>query len=122
MNGINRPCQALLAALTFLVAGNASAEWLAPDPGTKISLHVAIDGNLVIRPIGGTWTHGSCSDPTSAEHRFGLWKFGYGRDLLNKELLIQAALAGSVVNIFADPDLCDEHGHPFVKIVRVQGP
>ncbi len=117
-----RAGSAALVAIALSAAGAANADWLAADPGTKISLHAAINGQLVIRPVGGTWTHPVCSDPTSAELVFNLWRHGQGRDGLNRELLIQAALTGSTVSIFADPNICDEHGHPVVKIVRVQGP
>jgi hypothetical protein len=108
----------MLAATALLATGSASADWLAADPGTPISLQVNTNSALVVRPLGGAWTHPVCPDVTAAEL--------HGNDIsssqLLREILIKAATSGSVVNIFAFDDECDEHGHPIIRNIRVQGP
>jgi hypothetical protein len=37
------------------------------------------------------------------------------------QALLAAAPNGSIVNVFAYPDECDEHGHPLVRNIRIQG-
>ena len=107
---------AILAAVALTAAGTASADWLAADPGTAISLQLNRNG-FVIRPIGGAWSHAVCGDVTAAE---------LPRDLPNHsfavDMLLAAAANGSLVNLFAEADACDEHGHPVVRNVRIQGP
>jgi hypothetical protein len=114
----NRAVSALLAAIALSVAGTASADWLAVDPGTPISLQVNTNGALVVRPLGGAWTHPVCPDVTAAELKANT----INSYQLVREILIEAATSGSVVNIFAFADECDEHGHPIVRNIRVQGP
>jgi hypothetical protein len=117
-----RARQGLLAVLVLSVAGTASADWLAADPGTKISLQVNVDGALVVRPLGGAWTHPVCGDVTAAEFRdlYPHYPGGYHGGI--REMLIAAAATGSLVNVFAESDQCDAHGHPIVRNIRVQGP
>ena len=104
------------SALSF--AALAHADWLAADPGTPISLQVNVNGDFVVRPIGGTWSHPLCSDTSAAE----LDRFSGGPAYVhNRDLLIAAAAHGSIVNIFAYADECDEHGHPLIRIIRIQG-
>jgi len=126
MSRIIHATQALLGIVALAAAGSASAEWLAADPGTPINLQLNQDGALVVRPIGGTWTHALCTDVTAAElpppaanNRFPA-PLSYRQ--LARDLLIAAVSNGSVVNIFAEADVCDEHGHPIIRNIRVQAP
>lgn len=122
----NCAVSAMLAGIALSVAGTASADWLAADPGTPINLQLNQDGALVVRPIGGTWSHAVCTDvsaaelpPPSAANRFPA-PLSYRQ--LARELLIAAVSNGAVVNIFAEADVCDEHGHPIIRNIRVQAP
>jgi hypothetical protein len=112
---------AFLAAPALLVATVAHADWLAADPGTPISLQINVNGDLVARPIGGAWSHPLCSDVTAAE--LSSHRPGYPQSIQRlTEMLIAAAASGSLVNVFAEADECDEHGHPVIRNLRIQGP
>jgi hypothetical protein len=118
MSRKNCTASAMLAAVALSAAGSAGADWLAVDPGTPISLQVNTNSALVVRPLGGAWTHPVCPDVTAAE----LHGNNISSSQLIRDILIEAATSGSVVNIFAFDDECDEHGHPIIRNVRVQGP
>src|SRR5262245_6699313 len=81
-----------IACLTLLIAGwlgagTATASYLAPDPGTQISIQLNAHDVLVVRPVGGVWSHGLCPDVTAAvltsshwtrqSHGFGLKGYNY---------------------------------------------
>jgi len=123
MRNLKHTVTCLLAALVLSAVGSANADWLAADPGTPISLQVNKDGAFVVRPVGGAWTHAVCADVTAAEFS---WDETYPvdprHDQFTIELLALAAANGSRVNLFAEPERCDEHGHPVFHIVRIQGP
>ena len=55
-----------IAALALSVTGVTKADWLAEDPGTPISLVLTKSGTLVVRPLGGTWSHPLCEDVKAA--------------------------------------------------------
>ena len=115
--------QAVLTAAVLSAPGTANADWLAADPGTPISLQLNVNGTLVVRPVGGTWTHAVCPDATAAElttYRI----YQHTAEFINRarEILVAAAASGSIVNVFADAEVCDEHGHPVIRNLRVQGP
>jgi hypothetical protein len=122
--------QVILAALALSATGRASADWLATDPGTPISVQLNMDGTLVIRPVGGSWTHPVCANTAAAV--IGDGDLLGGRPLaearrnqragLVHEWLFAAATSGSLVNLFADPEICDSLGRPVVRNIRVQAP
>jgi hypothetical protein len=112
-----RAGRAVLAAIALTVSASACADWLAADPGTPISLQLNRNGTLVIRPLSGTWSHPTCGDVTAAEYSAK----SHAQHLLAMDMLIAAAANGSLVNVYAEPDTCDEHGHPVVYNIRVQG-
>ena len=119
----NKHCgwRVFLATLALSATGAAKADWLAADPGTPISLVLTKSGTLVVRPLGGTWSHPLCEDVTAAE-----FPYHYANNerpyALGTEMLIAAAANGSLVNLFAEPDECDDHGHPVIRNVRIQAP
>ena len=103
----------VISALAF--AGLAQADFLAADPGTPVSVQVNQNGSLVVRPVGGTWTHPLCSDVSGAL----LLARPYRPLLINA--LIAAAANGSIVNIEAEAESCSVHGYPLVRNIRIQG-
>ncbi len=108
-----------LTVIALSVAGIARADWLAADPGTKISLQLNSDHVLVFRPVGGTWTHPTCPDVTAVALNYLTRSSQYAEF---REYLVEAAMHGSIVNIFAGTDECDERGRPIIRNIRVQGP
>ena len=122
--------QVILAALALSATGMASADWLATDPGTPISVQLNMDNTLVIRPVGGSWTHPVCANTGAAV--IGDGNLLDGRPLaeqsrnvrlgLVREWLLAAATSGSLVNLFADPEICDSLGRPVIRNIRVQAP
>jgi len=115
MRNKKRARQFILAALLLSAAGSANAVWLAADPGTIISVQLNRDGVVVVRPIGGTWSHPVCPDVTAAEVT-GM------KGSAAADFLIAAVANGLLVNVNALADECDEHGHPIIRNVRVQAP
>jgi hypothetical protein len=117
--------RAAAAALALSAPAIANGDWLAADPGTPINLQLNQDGALIVRPIGGGWAHPVCPDVTAAELPPPSANNRYPAPLsyrqLARDLLIAAATSGSVVNILAEADVCDEHGHPIIRNIRVQG-
>lgn len=112
---------ALWAASALMFAGPAHAVWLAVDPGTQVSLQVTTYGLVLVRPVGGTWSHAVCADVTAAAlepirftpHRSVKYEELY-------ELLLTAVANGNVVNLNVLPDTCHEKGYPLITSVTVQ--
>ena len=106
------------AVLSLLASGTASADWLAFEPGTKISVQVNVGGTIVVRPIGGTWSHPLCSDVTGAVVLEMYWHSDKMDDLL--QILTTAATAGSLVNFNALEDTCYANGFPIIRGLKIQ--
>lgn len=130
MNTNRRVWKVILAALALSATEMASADWLATDPGTPISVQLNMDNTLVIRPVGGSWTHPVCANTEAAV--IGDGDLLGGRPVAQEnrnyrlglvyEWLLAAATSGSLVNLFADPEICDSRGRPVVRNIRIQGP
>jgi hypothetical protein len=99
----------MIAALLAMVVTSeiAFADWLAAQPGTQVSVQVNKNGTIIVRPIGGTWSHPVCPDVSAAvlvQKQFGPFLESAVLDRIY--LLLQTAAAnGSTVNVFAHPDL-----------------
>jgi hypothetical protein len=117
------------ASIALLLAGSlagmtAGADYLAPDPGTQISIQYNIRNVIVVRPVGGAWSHPSCPDVTAAvlseDHfppppdRFSSSDFGAVH-----ELLVQAALHGRSVNLRVSDTECHPNGYPLIVSLRI---
>ena len=117
------------ACFTLLLAGSlaaatAGADYLAPDPGTQISIQFNAGGVLVVRPVGGVWSHPLCPDVTAA-----VWAPDYlPRDRyggLNPDIgpvsvwLVEAAMNGRSVNLRVSDTLCHPNGYPLIVSLRV---
>ena len=111
-----------LAIVTLSASGMAKADWLAADPGTPISLQMNTNWTLVVRPLGGTWTHPVCGDVSAAVFRNPYPHYPLGYYGVITEMLIAAAANGSLVNVFAEAEECDANGHPVIRNVRIQAP
>ena len=109
-----------MAVLSLLASSTASADWLAVEPGTKISLQINVHGTIVVRPIGGIWSHPLCSDVTGAVVLELDWHSDKMDDLL--QILTTAATAGSLVNFNALEDTCYSNGFPIIRGVKIQAP
>ena len=109
-----------IALLAFLASSTASADWLAADPGTKISLQINSNGTIILRPIGGTWSHSLCSDVTGAVVVRQSFPYDKIESLLR--ILTAAATEGSLVNLNALPDTCYVNGFPMIIGVKIQAP
>ena len=108
------------AVLSLLASSTASADWLAVEPGTKISLQINVNGTIVLRPIGGTWSHPLCSDVTGAVVLRNYWRSDKVDGLL--QMLTAAATEGSFVNLNALEDRCFDNGFPIIRGVKIQAP
>ncbi len=111
----------LLAVSALVFAGRAHAVWLAVDPGTQISLQVTTNGLVLIRPIGGVWSHSICSDVTAAalqRIQFAPHKQVKYDELY--EILLTAVANGNVVNLNVLPETCHENGYPLITSVTIQ--
>src|SRR6188508_1759936 len=54
MGNSNTGFRLYAACIGLVLAGTASADWLAVDPGTPISVQINSDGTAVVRPLVGT--------------------------------------------------------------------
>lgn len=106
------PRIALLLA-SSLAAATAGADYLAPDPGTQISLQYNSNGAIVVRPVGGVWTHPLCPDVTAAV----LTPSYFGGTVW--QLLIQAAMNGRSVNLRVSDTECHANGYPLIESLRI---
>ena len=112
--------RAIVTALALSTGAPASADWLAVDPGTEIALQVNSNGALVVRPVGGIWSHPLCSDVSLAVLKRTV-ETANSYDAMVQTLSIAAA-TGSLVNVNAAPDTCHENGYPLIISVRIQSP
>ena len=117
-----------IACFTLLLAGSlaaatARADYLAPDPGTQVSIQLNSRDVIVVRPVGGVWTHSLCPDVTAAV----LTASHFGRDLPDTrllfktvwELLVQAAINGRSVNLQVSDTVCHSNGYPLIESLRI---
>src|SRR6185295_5657626 len=103
-------------------AATATADYLAPDPGTQISIQLNSSNVIVVRPVGGVWTHSLCPDVTAAVLSRGHFtRPGHGleeRNLIYEtvwELLVQAAMNGRSVNLQVSDTVCHGNGYPLIE-------
>ena len=120
-----------LAALTPAVTranpvGNQRFAETSAVPGTQISVQLNAHDVLVVRPVGGVWSHGLCPDVTAAvltsshwtrqSHGFGLKGYNY---VTVWDLLMQAALQGRSVNLQVSDTVCHANGYPLIETVTI---
>jgi hypothetical protein len=121
MNHKNARIALLLAG--SLGAATAGADYLAPDPGTRISIQYNFNGVIVVRPVGGVWTHPLCPDVRGAV----LSRTHFRRELGDtnvefdtvRELLVQAAMNGRSVNLLVSDTVCHPNGYPLIDSLRI---
>jgi len=119
------------ACATFLIAGllgaaTAEAAYLAPDPGTQVSIQLNAHDTIVVRPISGVWTPPVCPDVTAAvltrahftRPLHGLAATGLNFDTV-WDLLVQAAMSGRSVNLRVSDTFCHDSGYPLIESLRV---
>jgi hypothetical protein len=107
-----------------LAADTAMADFLAPDPGTQISIQYNFGGVLVVRPVGGVWTHPLCPDVTAAVFSPDFYPRGrrgqFSPDFSPVyEMLVQAAMNGRSVNLRVSDTECHPNGYPLILSLRV---
>lgn len=117
---VQRTLFAVLLSIPLLPS-LANADWLAADPGTSISFQLNRNGLVLVRPVNGTWSHPVCTDVSAAvlvEDHFGPF---LDSDVFERlfDLLKLAAVNGSVVNVFANPDACHTQGFPLIQAARL---
>jgi hypothetical protein len=120
-----------IACVVFLVAsslggGTAAASYLAPDPGTQVSIQLNSHDVLVVRPVGGVWTLGLCPNVTAGVLTTSHWarpSHGFGDKGYNYatvwDLLVQAALHGRSVNLQVSDTVCHANGYPLIETVTI---
>src|SRR5262245_9318161 len=123
---MNKLARVALLVACSLGAGTASASYLAPDPGTQVSIQLNSHDVLVVRPVGGVWTHGLCPDVTAAvltvshwqrpSHGFGVKGYNYSTVW---QLLVQAAMQGRSVNLQVSDTVCHANGYPLIETVTI---
>ena len=121
----NNACLALLFA-GLVMAATAEADYLAPDPGSQISIQVNFNDAIVVRPVGGVWSHPLCPDVTAAvlsRHYFAITsrthaEGGLGYETV-RDLLVQAAMNGRSVNLRVNDAICHGHGYPLIESLRI---
>lgn len=118
-------CFSLLLAGS-LAAATAAGDFLAPDPGTQISIQLNSRDVIVVRPVGGVWTHSLCPDVTAAvlsRSHFSRPSHGLTETNLNYdtvwELLVQAAMNGRSVNLQVSDTICHGNGYPLIESLRI---
>ena len=78
-----------IASFALVLAGSiaattAGADYLAADPGTQVSIQLNSSDVIVVRPVGGDWTHSLCPDVTAAVlSRFHFSRPGQGLEERN---------------------------------------
>jgi hypothetical protein len=123
---MNRTASITLLLAGFLAAASARADYLAPDPGTQISIQLNSRNVIVVRPVGGVWSHGLCPDVTAAVlSRSHFTRPSHGLTESNLiydtvwELLVQAAMNGRSVNLQVSDTVCHGNGYPLIESLRI---
>ena len=123
---MNRTARITLLLAGLLATATAAADYLAPDPGTQISIQLNSSNVIVVRPVGGVWTHSLCPDVTAAVlSRSHFNRPGHGLDERNLiyetvwDLPVQAALNGRSVNLQVSDTICHGNGYPLIESLRI---
>src|SRR5262245_687706 len=116
------------ACLASLLAGSlsaatAAADYLAPDPGTQISIQYNSGDVIVVRPVGGVWSHPLCPDVTAAVLSPRMYpptdRNGYMDYSKVYDLLVNAALQGRTVNLRVSDTECHPNCYPLIVSLRI---
>lgn len=111
------PVLLVLFMAVSLTSNVAAADYLAADPGTQVSIQLNKGGALVVRPLGGTWSHPVCADLTAAVLSTShLISTDYQRVY---DLLLLAGTNGRLVNLRVSDTECHANGFPLIESLRV---